>query len=313
MNRKLPFVYAALLMLLMPAAYAQTISTGLVAYYPFNNSTADVTGNGYDGTNNGALFTTDYSGNSLSAALFTGTTNIDINSPSGLNGMSEFTISAWIYPNGGTGDRTIISKVGPDRDFVLKINGAGELDGHFNDGTYRFCTTNSPISLNVWTHVAWCWDGSESKMYQNGTLVKTCDHTGSAPPWLGSQMGIGSMGGGELWSGVLDEIRIWNRCLSDSELNMVATSLDEPGNAGTAIHIFPNVNHQSITLQADRADLSTVQVQLLDLQGKLIDSGTVNLSAGLGQFDVSNHAGGLYVIRVSGENVMTSRKLYLTK
>ena len=53
----------------------QSINSNLIACYPFNGNTNDETGNGNNGTNNGATLTSDRFGNVNSAYLFNGTSN----------------------------------------------------------------------------------------------------------------------------------------------------------------------------------------------------------------------------------------------
>jgi hypothetical protein len=48
------------------------LSNGLVAYYPFNGNADDGSGNGNDGTVDGAIFAEDRFGNSSSAYSFDG-------------------------------------------------------------------------------------------------------------------------------------------------------------------------------------------------------------------------------------------------
>ena len=57
---------------LLSNAHAQSLTDGLVAYYPFNGNANDATGNGHDGTVTGATLTTDRFGQPNAAYLFGG-------------------------------------------------------------------------------------------------------------------------------------------------------------------------------------------------------------------------------------------------
>ena len=75
-------------------------TSGLVAYYPFNGNANDQSGNGNNGTVNGATLTTDRFGNANSAYSFNGINNyISVpNSPS-LQNLNSISMSAWVYIN----------------------------------------------------------------------------------------------------------------------------------------------------------------------------------------------------------------------
>jgi len=75
------------------------IASGLVAYYPFDASADDLSGNGNNGTNNGAVPTADRFGNVNSAYSFSAA-SITIPYAAGFNipPNGQFTISAWAQP-----------------------------------------------------------------------------------------------------------------------------------------------------------------------------------------------------------------------
>ena len=66
-------------------------SEGLMAFYPFKGNANDFSGNGWDGTVNGATLTTDRFGKTDNAYHFTGTTNISTQFP-GVTGSGDRTI-----------------------------------------------------------------------------------------------------------------------------------------------------------------------------------------------------------------------------
>ena len=70
---------------------------GLVGWWPFNGNANDESGNGNNGTVNGATLTTDRFGNVNQAYGFDGNSqNIEVSNSSSLN-PNELTISVWIY------------------------------------------------------------------------------------------------------------------------------------------------------------------------------------------------------------------------
>ena len=67
---------------------------GLVAYYPFNGNANDASGNGNDGTVNGATLTTDRNNNYDNAYVFDNS-NIEIPLQFYSNGWNDYTINLW--------------------------------------------------------------------------------------------------------------------------------------------------------------------------------------------------------------------------
>jgi len=83
-----------------------------------------------------------------------------------------YTIEAWIYWDGNTSDyRAIIAKrVASTTSTAWEIflnTGTGALG--FYDGTIRASTSTPPV--NVWSHVAAVWDGTNINLYLNGIRV----------------------------------------------------------------------------------------------------------------------------------------------
>ena len=89
-------------------AFAQVPSyvptNGLVGWWPFNGNANDESGNGNNGTVNGATLTSDRNGNSNSAYYFSGAgcgTRIDLNlNTSSISNSNEYTISIWVFKSG---------------------------------------------------------------------------------------------------------------------------------------------------------------------------------------------------------------------
>ena len=97
----------ALIILFATSAFGQfTLTDSLQAYYPFNTNALDMSGNGNDGTINGANLTTDRFGAANSAFLFDGISD-NIELPSDFDYV-ERTVTFWfnatsITPSNYTG------------------------------------------------------------------------------------------------------------------------------------------------------------------------------------------------------------------
>src|SRR5437868_11543805 len=89
-------------LLLCNTAFGQTnLDKGLRAYYPFNGSASDISGNNNNPSFNNATLTTDRFGKPKSAMHFNGIDQyIRISNNSSLNMTNTISISVWIRPTG---------------------------------------------------------------------------------------------------------------------------------------------------------------------------------------------------------------------
>ena len=76
--------------------------------------------------------------------------------------------------------------------------------------------TASPV--NAWTHVALTYDGATLRLFVNGTQVATRATTGTIqttdnPLWIG-----GNSPYGEYFHGLIDEVRVYNRALTQADI-----------------------------------------------------------------------------------------------
>lgn len=207
----------------------ELITDSLVIYYPFNGDANDKTTNKNNGIVVGAQLTTDRNGNENSAYYFNGSSDyIKING--GLPITNQFTISFWAYCENTSGHGTIISDgsstVG-GKDFIITFNGNDIGIRADKDATLNY-EDNSPAELqnldllNRWVSVVWVMTPTYSKIYVNGIEKTTINETGSdegyhdAFSFIGARQVWGSPD--NFFKGKLDEIKIYNRILSDKEL-----------------------------------------------------------------------------------------------
>jgi len=208
-------------------------STGLVAAYGFNEGSGttvtDASGNGNTGTISGATWSTQ--GRFGAALNFNGTSNLVLipNSAS-LNVSAAMTLEGWIFPTAvQSGWRTILQRE-VDAYSLNASNDAGPLfpagGGRFNGtGTWISGTSASPV--NAWTHVALTYDGATLKLYVNGVQAVSQARTGAVET-NGNPLRIGgNVPFGEFFQGLIDEVRVYNRALSQAEIQTdMNTSVD---------------------------------------------------------------------------------------
>jgi len=205
-----------------------TLETGLVAHYPFNGNANDESGNGNNGTVIGATLTTDRFGNENSAFNFDGIDDFTSINYFPLNSQSfPMSFNAWInfesLPVSGeyTG---IIGYRDAIKDIVFELYygfQTGERTLNFVCGYSPSAHSSFPYEFDsLWHQVTAVFDGSIPYLYIDGNLVST----GSGIPSTSINNGyfvLGSYNDGYngCLDGMLDDIRIYNRALSESEVD----------------------------------------------------------------------------------------------
>jgi hypothetical protein len=196
---------------------------GLVAAYGFNeasgNTTADLSGNGNTATINGATRTAGRYGNGLS---FDGVNDYvagtDIDFPT-----SPFTISAWFKTSVIKSSFIVGKFAGAKNQMYVMSGGSGEaLAGLYDGITWRDAVDTGNLTADGnWHHVAVVVTATQMELFVDGVSKATAPHDNSFPVnnvvW-----NIGRRNNGtHYFNGTLDEIRIYNRALTPSEVQTV--------------------------------------------------------------------------------------------
>ena len=208
---------------------------GLVAAYAFNESSGTAVTDRSGRGNSGAASGTTWSGSGKygQALAFNGTSSIvTIPDSTSLDLTSGMTVEAWVNPSAlgatTTSWRTVAFKerIGGMAYALYANNGSGALPaGQLNIGGEQSAVGFTPLLLNTWTHLAVTYDGASLRLYVNGTQVGSRPQSGS----LLVSDGPLTLGGNRVWgehfAGLIDEVRIYNRALSSTE---IAADMTEP-------------------------------------------------------------------------------------
>ncbi len=240
MNPKIA-IFASLVasLSLSPSAQAQSFLTnGLIALYPFDGNARDYTTNAHNGNLFGTTaFAPDRFGNPNSCLALSGGQGIGsgVDIPS-LANMSYYpaTYTAWCLVSNfpaTTGDLIVMTLIGREQcgqqtdgsiDFCTVQDASG--DNHFNyftGGTGTHLTNGTPT--NQWFQLAVTISSNGAlTMYVNGTNMPMSG-PGTAVQGVSEDFRIGASSGGGcsyeyVWNGLIDDVRIYNRALSNSEV-----------------------------------------------------------------------------------------------
>lgn len=207
--------------LALSPALGSDLLDGLVCYWPFDGDAKDYSGNGNHGVTHGTNLTTDRKENHNFAYYFNGSSWIEIANNSSLN-VNEITISAWIKPSEwftNSAEQRFISIIQKglkinQYDFQFEDSGLVHLD--YANGLYANC---SGISIGQWQFVAITYDGQQLKAYRNGSVIASKNIKGTLLSGNDSLLiGKDPVGKLEYLIGALDEIAVYNRALSSSEI-----------------------------------------------------------------------------------------------
>ena len=229
--------------------HAQSFLTnGLAAYYPFSGNANDASGHGMDGVVHGAALTTDRFGSTNSAYRFNGSSWIQLPDAILPVAASAVTLSAWVLADSGpytTQEHLFLQTSRRGNWGCSIVVPAAAQAAQFGFGAklqdQEFYSVYSPLITNVWLQIVGIYQqGQYMQLWVNGSLVQSNgipDERMYTDPTdqLNSAIGIYDWGTSPYlgFSGAVDDVRIYNRTLSDSEVQQLyayesATSCASP-------------------------------------------------------------------------------------
>ena len=195
-----------------------------VAHYPFDGNADDISGNENHGTVYGAVLTEDRFGNPNSAYQFDGIDDY-IQAPVNINPdvMPKMTMTAWVRAD----------EASPVRQAISSDNGGFDrgIGVDCRSGSCRwlaFIGSGGVLGDRLYVPGEWVFlavvynqDAGTAKLYVNDQVYEGSGVLGPGHDYfrIGSNPSYG-----EYFSGVIDEVRIYNRALSDEEVQMLYSS-----------------------------------------------------------------------------------------
>ena len=193
-----------------------SLTDGLVAYYPFDSHANDVSGNGHHGEVHGATLVKGKFGNAYS---FNGKDSRIKLSASAIQGI-ELTVNLWIKTKDN--DYGLVSGANQSSENEYVIYFYPFLAPHYHSD---YKNTNISVSDNQWHSLTVVTKIAQTRVYVDGLPKQTLRY-GSKTPfkveglWLGGEQD--SLNGGwelsQQFEGIMDELRIYNRALTDFEI-----------------------------------------------------------------------------------------------
>ncbi len=146
--------------------------------------------------------------------------------------LTELTIEGWIELNSApttAADYLIVTKgltFGEGENYGLYVHNTGSslelLLEWTNGATYQAVSSGAGLTLNSLEHVAVTVDGSTINFYVNGALVSSSSQSAALLPTPGVlEIGATHSGYANYFDGLIDELALYNRPLSDAEIDSI--------------------------------------------------------------------------------------------
>ena len=205
-------------------------TNGLLGWWPFNGNANDESGNGNNGTVNGAVLTNDRFGNANNAYNFNGLSNEIKITNSFLMLKEDFTVSCWMNSIDISKVQQGIFNSFPHTGFVVELNnenippnklmyGVGNASSYW-DLIYAQGLYNK-YENNKWYHIVFKKTGTTYTLYVNNLFDGSTVVPASANYTLKVSLTIGSIGGSTFFKGKLDDFAVWNRALTVDEITKI--------------------------------------------------------------------------------------------
>ena len=319
-------------------------TNGLVGYWPFNGNANDESGNGNNGTVNGATLTSDRFGNTNNSYSFDGINDfIKVNNANNLE-SANLSISFWLQSTGNQFQQ-VFYKVTPNTalnetySVPLNLTQAGTINfdlknNNCNPGQgWQYSSVNTG-ALSSWSHFVLTHDGVTTKIFKDLQLLNT-----TTAPFPISNCPGGDLIMGSDWqfnnnlNGKLDDIGMWNRALTQQEItalyngnicyqtitvtdtlliNMGITGFN-PVTFNNTIKIFPNPTNDHITIDyGNFASLNGYQLKITNSLGQQMFQTNINQQSNYVSL-ASWGGNGLYFVHIIDPqgNTLDIRKIVL--
>jgi hypothetical protein len=202
--------------------------SNLVLYLTFDEGSGSIVYDYSGNKNNGILYNDpDWVDGKFGKALnFDGIDDyVIIGDVFGFEGNATFSVVFWVFDRGFDGKwARLVSKekIATPRQGWLVVRAASENKyklERWRDGV------GDAVSIyytpNQWNFIAFTYNGSHMRGYLNGALISSSQSTLSLIP-TGTPLTIGKISdGAEFFNGIIDEVRIYNKALSEEEIKFL--------------------------------------------------------------------------------------------
>lgn len=267
-------------------------TNGLKGFWPFCNNANDVSGNGNNGTVSGAVLTADRFNISSMAYSFNGNSDFISTTMTGILGNNARAVSFWAKTNDGSstmcgvswGDEQSNPNFGVRWECAFNYGSAGAtIIGSDCAITY---STPSPVNDGNWHHYVYQYnagvDWTFVQIYQDAVLLTTALHSHNSYAPINTSNNW-SVNFGQIpyviphyFNGSLDEIGIWDRALTLTEIQQLKNGDGRCGGTPDGlsqseldnlhINVYPNPSNGHFTVSSD----TNIELKVKNALGQLV-------------------------------------------
>lgn len=312
-------LFSVLFVFIAFSSHAQLISDGLQAHYTFDNNLQDVTTNGNElvafgnNLNYHSIHQNDYGIDFTSNPALTTPNNFNTSN------YNSTAISLWIKTSQTKFEnQTILQGAYMGIGIHIEAN-TGKIGGFFNGTSAGAYSSTNAVTDGNWHHIVFQCDGSEMFVYIDGVLdgsIPSTMLTGDNKLYIGN-----SNQGNKSYDGAINELRIYDRMLTDCEITelhrqMVAT-IDASNGISVAadklivqnkacdptIHfkVYPNPPLDNNFVLEFEAIEQIRFITITDATGQTVQQKIPNGNSRM-ELNVQGLKGGLYYITIYGIN-----------
>lgn len=300
---------------LVAISFAQVnLQQGLVAYYPLNGTSNDSSSNSNDGVIKGATPAGNRFNLPNQAFFFDGDDQaIEIPSSSSLIPTNAVSVAAWVYTTDKEYWNYAVTKryqinAAPYNSYVLGTTGFTNskwLWGISSNTKETDLVANTLVEENKWIQLTGTYSGDTMKLFMNGKeIARQSLSTPIAYSNLPLRLGIAiatNSGPKSAWKGYLDEIRIYNRELTEDEVkylydpSLLGTERITPETIGLKLYPNPSSNKVFINTFNSKDKLDNSKITITDISGREI----IQTKYSAEGIDVSPLTSGVYFVNIS--------------
>jgi hypothetical protein len=302
------FMLGFILALNTASAFRQcaAVPSGIVAWYPGEGNTNDVSGNANNGTAGGALA---YTAAKVGQGFQTTSGSVIAPDAAALRPQNSVTVEAWVKASGTDTFQYLVSKSLTSTfssSYAFYTGSSGGLFFYVSTSTRSF-TLSPDAGRSVWDgnfhHIVGTYDNSRVRLYVDGNEIGAgAAATGNIAYGTSFQNGdlyIGSIGAAfpsSNFPGVIDEATIYNRALSKTEIQSIY-------NAGSAGKCNSSTSLYTVSGQVKDGAGNALKNILVTLSGAQAQSARTDAN---GNYSFAGLPSGNYVITPVDQSLIFS-------
>lgn len=277
-------------------------TTGLLAWYNFNGSGANANNASLNTlANYGATFVADRFGN-VNAAAFVdglGTQWMQLSAPSfTFSQTGAYTLAVWVKKSVQNGSGVVLMSGNTTaNNFITNIQGNTGVQFGVNKQQSPWTWLTCTDTIGAWMHLVGTYSNGKMKLYRDGVLQDSTTFTLTGSVAVNQTLWVGRGPSGNYYTGVFDDIGIWNRSLTQTEITSLYTSQTTTGISNqdkNQIAVYPNPVKNIVTVKFDFGQ--NKKYVITNNEGKNMSEGIITGSDF--KVDLTEFPSGVYYLNV---------------